>query len=288
MESISHEKWENLSISNDFLFGKVMRNPNICKKLIESILDIKIGHIEYPEGQKAIDIALDAKSVRLDVYAADSGGTVYNLEMQASNTRELPRRARYYQGMIDLNMVEKGERYWELDDSYVIFICTFDAFGKGRHIYTFENTCKEEKGLKLLDGATKIFLNSAGTADDVSGDLKAFLSYVAGEESQNQFVQEIDMEVQKAKNNKEWRREYMTLLMRDQENIEKGFQIGREAGEKIGREAGEKIGREAGEKRIRQINRLNTLLIRDRRYDDLERSANDADFQNQLMEEYGL
>jgi len=101
----------------------------------------------------------------------------------------------------------------------------------GRHVYTFENTCREEPGLKLLDGTTKIFLNSVGTVDDVSGDLKAFLSYVAGEESQNQFVQEIDMEVQKAKKNKEWRREYMTLLMRDQENIDKGFQIGREAGQ---------------------------------------------------------
>ena len=50
------EKWSELRISNDFLFGKVMRNQTVCKKLIELILDIQIDHIEYPENQKVIDL----------------------------------------------------------------------------------------------------------------------------------------------------------------------------------------------------------------------------------------
>lgn len=37
----------------------------------------------------------------------------------------------YYQGMIDLNILEKGEDYRNLKKSYVIFICTFDQYGKG-------------------------------------------------------------------------------------------------------------------------------------------------------------
>jgi len=233
---MNQTKWEDLGISNDFLFGKVMRNPKLCKTLIESILNIQIDHIEYLEEQKAIDLTLDAKSIRLDVYVADGKGTVYNLEMQTSDTKELPRRSRYYQGMIDLNLIDKGERYWKLNNSYVIFICTFDVFGKGRHIYTFENTCKEEEGLKLGDGTTKIFLNSSGTVNDVEGNLHAFLSYMDGKGAEGEFAEEIDQEVQKAKENKEWRRQYMTLLMRDQENLDKGIEIG----EKRGREAGEK------------------------------------------------
>lgn len=60
-------RWEDLRITNDFLFGKVMRNEEICKELVESILNIKIDKIEYPEEQKTIDISIDAKSVRLDV-----------------------------------------------------------------------------------------------------------------------------------------------------------------------------------------------------------------------------
>lgn len=163
---------------------------------------------------------------------ADGKGTIYNLEMQTSDTKELPKRTRYYQGMIDLNLIEKGKLYGELNTSYIIFICTFDPFGQGRHIYSFENRCKEDLSLKLKDGTTKIFLNSAGTKGDVSGNLKEFLLYLAGKESSNEFVQKVDSEVKRAKGNKEWRREYMTLLMRDRENIEEGRRQGREEGRK--------------------------------------------------------
>ena len=48
----------------------------------------------------------------------------------------LPKRMRYYQGMIDLNILEKGENYKNLKKSFVIFICTFDLFGLGpKRIY---------------------------------------------------------------------------------------------------------------------------------------------------------
>ena len=48
------------------------------------------------------------------------------------------KRSRYYQGIIDLNMIEKGESYDILKESYVIFICTFDFFEKGRSVYEFD------------------------------------------------------------------------------------------------------------------------------------------------------
>ncbi len=48
-------KWEELSISNDFLFGKVMLDAELCKELLQKILpDLDIDHVEYPELQKAI------------------------------------------------------------------------------------------------------------------------------------------------------------------------------------------------------------------------------------------
>ena len=64
--------------------------------------------------------------------------TVFNLEMQTTTYKELPKRSRYYQGIIDLNMIEKGESYDILKESYVIFICTFDFFEKGRSVYEFD------------------------------------------------------------------------------------------------------------------------------------------------------
>ena len=102
-----------------------------------------------PELQKSINVDMDAQSVRLDVYVKDDRETVYDIEMQVSDTKELPKRSRYYQGMIDLQLVDAGQHYKKLNKSYIIFICPFDLYGKGRHIYTFENICKEDNSISM-------------------------------------------------------------------------------------------------------------------------------------------
>ncbi len=76
--------------------------------------------------------------------------------MQIRNQYNLPKRSRHYQGMMDVQMLPAGEiDYNKLCDSIMIFICTFDLFGKGKLCYTFENTCAELPGLKLYDGAVE-------------------------------------------------------------------------------------------------------------------------------------
>ena len=98
-----NKAWEALGIANDFLFGKVMQEPELCKELLHRILpDLEIDRIEYPELQKGIRPDIDAKSVRLDVYVRDGKGTVYDIEMQVADTKELAGRTRYYQSLIDL------------------------------------------------------------------------------------------------------------------------------------------------------------------------------------------
>lgn len=154
--------------------------------------------------------------------------------MQVSNTKELSKRSRYYQSMIDLQLIDKGQFYKNLNQSYIIFICPFDAFGKGRHIYTFENICREDNSLSMDDGATKIFLNTNGWLDDISKELKVFLDYVAGKKTEDSFIKKLDNAVKEAKQNREWRHEYMTLLMRDQENVEKGMKRGLQKGKIYG------------------------------------------------------
>ena len=144
-----------------------------------------------------------------------------------TDTKELPKRTRYYQSMIDLQMIDKGELYNKLKPSYIIFISPFDTFGMGRHIYTFENRCREDMSIALNDETTKISLNAVSEMDDTSQELRAFLDYVAGKESEDAFVKKLEEAVKRAKKNREWRHEYMTLLMRDQENIEKGIEKGK-------------------------------------------------------------
>lgn len=232
--------WEEIGLSNDFIFGKVMSDPELCKELLERILPgIEIDHIEYPELQKPIKEDIDARSVRLDVYVKDGKNTVYDIEMQKVNTRELPKRSRYYQGMMDLQLIDSGQPYKKLNQSYVIFICLEDVFGKNRHIYTFENICREDPEIKLRDGAIKIFLNAKSNRNDVSSELRAFLDYLGGKKSEDEYVQKLEKAVREAKHNRKWRHEYMTLLMRDQENQEIGEERGRREGRLEGRREGQ-------------------------------------------------
>lgn len=219
--------WESLQIKNDYIFSKVMRDKEICIALLEKLLKLKIKDIVYLEEEKTINIEYAAKSVRLDVYV-EEGNRAFNLEMQATSQSELPYRSRYYQGMIDLNSIEKGDDYDELKESYVIFICTFDPFGKGMAQYTFENLCEEDTTIRLNDGTKKIFFNSTNYDKAEDEDVREFLRYVNGEESDNPFVRVIDNKVVKVKSSKEWRREYMTLMMRERQVRKEGKREGKQ------------------------------------------------------------
>ncbi|EGC76855.1 hypothetical protein HMPREF9353_01957 [Treponema denticola F0402] len=41
------KKFEDLTLQDDFMFCKVMQNPDLCKRLIEMILADTIGKIAY-------------------------------------------------------------------------------------------------------------------------------------------------------------------------------------------------------------------------------------------------
>ena len=222
------ERWQSLTPSDDFVFSKMMRNEVICKGLVETLLGFKIDRIEYPEEQKSIDIAMDAKSVRLDVYVKDGKDTVYNIEMQTSQQSYLPKRSRYYQGMIDLNLIEKGELYDKLNTSYVIFICTFDPFGKSRHVYHFENRCIDDPEMALGDETHKCFFNTRGTdaIDPKLDQVLTFLETALPEDDDNPLIKAMSSELKRIKSNNEWEVEFMNLYLRDKEKYQEGVDYG--------------------------------------------------------------
>ena len=190
---------------------------------MEKILKIKIKKIEFATEQKTIKNTYESKGVRLDIYIADDKGTIYNCEMQTVESLELPRRSRYYSSTIDNDQLLKGREYEELPITYVIFICTFDYFREGRHIYTFEKTCREDKNIILGDEAYTIFLNSKGTMNDVDEDVKEFLAYIENttddyaDKSQSEWIKKLHERVKDVKQSKEMEVEFMTLLQRDRE-----------------------------------------------------------------------
>ena len=212
-----NEQWKSIGISNDFVFCKVMQDKEPLSELIRRILpDLKFTDLKI-DGQKTIEIGPDIHGVRFDVFATMEDGRIVDIELQVLNTGNLPKRIRYYGSMADMQMLEKGVVYDELVESYVVMICLFDLYGEGRYMYTFTNRCKENPELEMGDGTTRIVLNATGTKEDISPKLKAFLSYVAGNAVEDEYVKKLDEAVQKARQNKKWRREYMVINMRDLE-----------------------------------------------------------------------
>lgn len=225
------KEYRELDLTNDFMFFKVMLDPMLCKKLLEVILDVEIERIEYPEGQKTIKEKYDSKSICLDVYVKDGKGTVYNVEMQTTNPGNLPKRSRYYQDLIDLNLIVKGEDYAKLNKSFVIFICMEDVFKQGRPIYTFENRCVQNTDLTLEDGTTKIFLNpNFKITDGISSELANFLKFLTDGRAVDEFTERLAKAVEAARNNPKLELEYKSFYAKQQDMYNEGKEDGIELG----------------------------------------------------------
>ena len=215
------KKYEELEFTDDFMFCMIMaNNPKLCKELLELILGIKIKKVELADSQKSVNITYDGKGVRFDVYVNDTENTVYDIEMQTTKQKDLPKRTRYYQGMIDLNLIEKGMKYSKLKKSFVIFICLEDIFGKNLPVYTFTNICEQDHSIRLGDEATKVIVNASGSRDGLSEDMCSFLDFLIKKEATSEFTQEIQNAVDDAITKKEWEVQYMTMLMKIQQERE--------------------------------------------------------------------
>ena len=214
------KEWEELTICDNFLFQKVMQNKRLCKRLIQKLLKIRVKNIIYPVAEKSIAIGATSKAVRLDLYVETDDGVIIDIEIQTTDGADgwLPKRTRYYQAMIDLDVLDKGRDYIELKKSYVIFICTFDPFDLEEKVYTFSNQCHECEDLELGDETTKIFLNAKGTKGKVDKDIENFLAYVDGKAA----------EVERVKQHNETRVEYMTLMMELKQQRREGVSEGKD------------------------------------------------------------
>ena len=117
-----------------------------------------------------------------------------------------------------MQILSQGHDFAELRQTLVIFICPFDPFGRGWHLYWFENTCHRDAEQRLTDGAVKIVLNTRGPGEDISPPLQAFMDYVnSGILTTNPLVQALDQRLQDVKHSEAERVSYMTyeLHLRD-------------------------------------------------------------------------
>ena len=257
MEKLENEIYrikpvEELRFTDDFMFCRVMQNPELCKGVIERLLEIKVERIEYPELQKEIRPYYSAHGVRMDVYVKDSD-RIFDIEMQTSVPDDLPRRMRYYQSMIDIDTLIKGSEYETLKESYVIFLCTKDPFGLGLPVYSFSTVCKEKKDFALNDGINKLFFNASAFASEKNLEIKGFLGYLCSGKPSDTFTEDIEQRVERLKINEIFRSDYMmdALPLHD----------ARKAGLKEGRLEGERNKAVSATKKLLEMNLLTVEQI---------------------------
>ena len=260
--------WEELTLADHFIFQKFMLNDEMCKQVLSEIIGKEVVKIEHFEYEKSIQMRYDSKGIRLDVYVKGEDD-VYNVEIQNSEECHLPKRSRFYQKMIDLDLLEKGESYDHLCHSYVIFICTFDYFKMNQYKYTFTYQCNEVDGLEFGDMTTHIILNTMGTEGNISEKLKTFLKSINDVFSDDSFSAKIRKELDRIKFSEEWRVDYMyyELKMKEHEEI------------------GEKRGIEIGEDKL---GALVSILLKEGRIEEAQKVSTDEEYREQLYMEYGI
>ena len=205
------QKWERLTLADNFIFCKVLEdNPEVCRHLIEILLNIKIDRIEKPAAEKSLKTDFISRGIRFDVYVKDGNGRSFDIEIQTTRSTSLAKRARYYQGLMDVDNVQHGAGYDVLNESYVVFLCMGDAFGKGFPVYTFRYRADEDKDFLMDDGTVNVFFNAKKYDTMKSEELRAFFKYLCGKEPSSGFTDRLSALVERVKTNAQWRHRFMT------------------------------------------------------------------------------
>ena len=313
--------FDKITIADNLMFVTVFSDPERCKRLLERLLAMRIRRVVITSSEHALITGIDAKSIRMDVYAEDDENTVYDIEMQRADPGSLGKRTRYYQSTIDMDCLNRGEDYARLRKTFILFICLFDPFEAGLARYTVVPTCRES-GEELDDGAMRVFFNASAWQDCADEHMRAVLHYFAGGTIEgDDFVNDIDAAVCKTREEPSWRRERMRLdqYLRDEtraaraearkEGLAEGLAEGREQGRAEGREQGRAEGRELGRKEgfaegvaegvaegrkeaiaegCRDLRRLMQAVKADGRLEEILAALDDEEQFDVLLAEYGI
>lgn len=237
------KEFSKLNLLDRFLFDEAMEDSENMKTVLDIILGQDIPLRLPPHSEKEIRTFPDNRQVRLDVYAWDDDDTVYDTEAQKEDTKNLPKRSRFYQAVLDSNLLPPGSvDFNKLNRAFIILIMPFDPFGKGFYKYTFRMKCEECPDLDLQDDATRIFLNCHGTHPEmVSPELIELLHYM--EKSTNEVAgsctsQKLHQKVCQIRSNKKMEAKFMRAWEEREIERQKAFAEGEEAGIETGKTQG--------------------------------------------------
>ena len=229
---MARKPFEQLNFADDGMFQAVMKNPEASAELVERLLGVRVKSVKYPKLEKKIAPYYATKGVRLDVYLKDED-KVIDVELQTYEMDALGKRTRYYQSMVDIDSLMKGEDYSELKDSYILFICKFDPFRdekkepRGLYRYTFRNVCTEDSLVNLDDKCLKVIYNASAYNQAEDPKVRALLRFIqTNEPGEDPFAKQLKEFVLKARQNEKFKREYLAMNLHDRDMMKIGEREG--------------------------------------------------------------
>lgn len=169
------ERVKNLRLIDDELMTIVFSGD---KKATEFLIRILLNRNDLTVTKSMTQVEkhnLFGRSVKLDVVAEDIFKTEYNIEIQRADEGADPRRIRYHQAMLDSHTLQKGNKFKDLPNLYIIFILEHDMFEKGEAVYRIRKTLdiKDESGnnLPFDDGCNIMYVNGDYRGDNALGRL---------------------------------------------------------------------------------------------------------------------
>lgn len=238
---------KELNLTNRFLFDEVMEDAQTQQEVLSIVFGKEIPLLNHNESEKEIRLSPLIRSIRMDIFSTDEEDTVYATEMQDYRKKDIPKRSRYYQALMDTSLLEPGvPNYNLLNNTYLIMFMTFDLFGYKKYRYTFVPRCVEVPECELKDGAVRIFLNTKGKNDnEIPSELIELLHYledttdIRAQKAESDRIRRIHERVRKVKASEEVGVKYMQAWEEryydKQEAREEGLAEGRAEGRIEGR-----------------------------------------------------
>ena len=250
-------------LDDDFL-TKCFEGSTECIQLVLQIV-LEIPDLEIVDVRTQVFVEnLLKRSVRLDVLATDSAGKKINVEIQRADRGAGRKRARYNSSMMDANLLQKGEDFDALPETYVVFITAHDVIGEGQPLYQIERYITSS-GKKFDDGSHILYVNGEYRAETPLGKLMHDFSCT------NPADMYYDVLAERVKFFKESREgiSIMCKVMEDMRNasLQEGIQIGRQEGLQEGLQEGRQEGLQEGKRE--------TMLVTARKMLDLGKYALD-------------
>ena len=188
-------------LMDDDFMSKCLENAPECIELMLRIIlgkkDLKVikSQTEYPIK------SLQGRGVRFDVFARDSKGREYDIEIQRADNGAEPKRARYNSALMDANALKSGEDVDKLRDTYVIFITENDVMKDGRDVYSYQRR-DDETGKMLCDGAHIVYANGAAQS---TSDIGKLMHDMRCRDAAEMYFDVLKRQVSKFKNSEEGR-----------------------------------------------------------------------------------